>query len=177
MSGMPQDHSHGAEAERREQPAGLPPPGHHGAGSHPGHGAHGDVGRSDHAAQFRDRFWISLLLALPVVGLSRIFSDLLGYTPPTATAWVPPVLGTAVFFYGGWPFLTGAVTELKDRQPGMMLLISLAISVSFGASLATSLGIGGVSLDFLVGAGALGRHHVAWPLAGDARAGPGFERP
>ena len=60
----------------------------------------------------------------------------------------PPVLGTAVFFYGGWPFLTGAVTELKDRQPGMMLLISLGISVSFGASLATSLGIGGVSLDF-----------------------------
>lgn len=127
---MPQDHSHGAEAERCEQSAAGPPaPGHHGTVPHPGHGAHGDAGDSDHAAQFRDRFWISLLLALPVVGLSRMFSDLLGYTPPAAAAWVPLVLGTVVFFYGGWPFLTGAVTELKDRQPGMMLLISLASSV------------------------------------------------
>jgi Cu2+-exporting ATPase len=100
------------------------------------------------AAQFRDRFWWSLLLALPVVGFSRMFADLLGYTPPAGTGWIPPLLGTVVFLYGGWPFLTGAWSELKSRQPGMMLLISLAISVAFVASAATSLGIGGIDLDF-----------------------------
>ncbi|MCW2632877.1 MAG: heavy metal translocating P-type ATPase, partial [Pseudonocardia sp.] len=62
--------------------------------------------------------------------------------------WIPPVLGTVVFFYGGWPFLTGGWGELKHRRPGMMLLISLAITVAFVASLATTLRIGGVNLDF-----------------------------
>jgi Cu2+-exporting ATPase len=118
----------------------------HGAAAHDGHGAH--AGHGDHAARFRDRFWWSLLLALPVVGFSRMFADLLGYMPPPGTGWMPPVLGTVVFLYGGWPFLTGAWSELKSRQPGMMLLISLAISVAFVASAATSLGIGGVDLDF-----------------------------
>jgi Cu2+-exporting ATPase len=102
----------------------------------------------DHAAQFRDRFWLSLLLALPVVGFSPMFADLLGYRLPPGTAWISPVLGTVVFFYGGWPFLSGAWSELRARQPGMMLLIALAITVAFGASAATSLDIGGVDLDF-----------------------------
>jgi Cu2+-exporting ATPase len=102
----------------------------------------------DHAAQFRDRFWLSLLLALPVVGFSPMFADLLGYGLPPGTAWISPVLGTVVFFYGGWPFLSGAWSELRARQPGMMLLIALAITVAFGASAATSLDIGGVDLDF-----------------------------
>jgi Cu2+-exporting ATPase len=109
---------------------------------HMGHGGH------DHAAQFRDRFWLSLLLALPVVGFSPMFADLLGYSLPPGTAWISPVLGTVIFFYGGWPFLTGAWSELRARQPGMMLLIALAITVAFGASAATSLDIGGVDLDF-----------------------------
>jgi Cu2+-exporting ATPase len=107
-----------------------------------GHGEH------DHAAQFRDRFWLSLLLAVPVVGFSSMFADLLGYSLPPGTAWISPVLGTIVFFYGGWPFLTGAWSELRARQPGMMLLIALAITVAFSASAATSLDIGGVDLDF-----------------------------
>jgi P-type Cu2+ transporter len=114
------------------------------------HGGHGHDGHDhrDHAAQFRDRFWWSLLLALPVVGFSPMFADILGYSVPAGTAWISPVLGTAVFFYGGWPFLTGAVAEVRARQPGMMLLVALAITVAFVASGLTSLGIGGLDLDF-----------------------------
>ena len=60
-----------------------------------------------------------------------MFADLLGYTLPPGTGWISPVFGTVVFLYGGWPFLTGAVAELRARQPGMMLLIALAITVAF----------------------------------------------
>ena len=119
---------------------------HHGAGHGGGHMGHG--GHGDHAAQFRDRFWWSLLLTLPVVGFSHMFADLLGYMPPAGTGWIPPVLGTVVFFYGGWPFLTGAVSEIKSRQPGMMLLVAMAITVAFVASGLTSLGVGNFELDF-----------------------------
>ena len=122
--------------------SGPPATSEHAGHGHLGHAAH------DHAAQFRDRFWLSLLLALPVVGFSPMFADLLGYGLPPGTAWISPVLGTVVFFYGGWPFLSGAWSELRARQPGMMLLIALAITVAFGASAATSLDIGGVDLDF-----------------------------
>ena len=99
-------------------------------------------------AQFRDRFWITLALTVPVVYFSAMFGELLGYEAiewPGSTL-VPPVLGTAVFVYGGGPFLTGAVREARARQPGMMLLIGLAISVAFVASVATELGA--FDLDF-----------------------------
>ena len=126
--------------------------GHAGDGGGPGHGQHaghvGHGGHGDHAAQFRDRFWWSLLLAAPVVAFSSMFADLLGYSLPAGTAWISPVLGTVVYLYGGWPFLTGAVGEIRARQPGMMLLVALAITVSFVASAATSLGLGGLDLDF-----------------------------
>jgi len=113
------------------------------------HEHHGD-GRGSHAAQFRRRFLITAVLALPVVGFSMMFSDLLGYPLPAGpwVPWVSPVLGTAIFFYGGAPFLTGAWSEIKQRQPGMMLLISLAITVAFVASWATTLRLGGFDLDF-----------------------------
>ena len=77
-----------------------------------------------------------------------MFQDLLGYTAPKfpGSSWIPPVLGTAIFLYGGWPFLTGAVSEIRSRHPGMMLLIGLAITVAFVASWATQLGL--VELDF-----------------------------
>ncbi|MDQ1673104.1 MAG: P-type Cu2+ transporter [Frankiaceae bacterium] len=144
---VPEHVDHIAEGERLDQAGQAGAPVDHGehsvAASHGGHGGHGD-----HAAQFRDRFWLSLLLALPVVGFSQMFSDLLGYVPPENTGWISPVLGTVVFFYGGWPFLTGAWSEIRSRQPGMMLLITLAITVSFVASAATSLGIGSLDLDF-----------------------------
>ena len=105
---------------------------------HDQHGGHGD-----HAAQFRDRFWLSLALTVPVVAYSEMVQEWLGFTPPQfpGSAWVAPVLGTVVFLYGGWPFLQGGLAEARARQPGMMLLISLAILVGFGASAASALGL------------------------------------
>jgi P-type Cu2+ transporter len=106
-----------------------------------GHGQHG--GHGDHAAQFRDRFWLSLALTIPVIVYSEMVQEWLGFTPPQfpGSQWVAPVLGTIVFLYGGRPFLEGGVAELRSRQPGMMLLISLAILVAFGASVATVFGV------------------------------------
>jgi Cu2+-exporting ATPase len=116
-------------------------PGGHGA--HDGHGGHGD-----HAAQFRDRFWLSLALTIPVVIYSEMVQEWLNFTPPQfpGSQWVAPVLGTVVFVYGGRPFLEGGLAEVRARQPGMMLLISLAILVAVGASAATVFGL--VDLEF-----------------------------
>jgi P-type Cu2+ transporter len=116
---------------------------HHGREN--GHGGHGD-----HATDFRRRFLISAVLAVPVVIFSTMFSELLGYPLPAGpwVPWISPLLGTVIFFYGGAPFLTGARSEIKQRQPGMMLLISLAITVAFVASWATTLRLGGFNLDF-----------------------------
>jgi Cu2+-exporting ATPase len=102
----------------------------------------------DHTAQFRDRFWWSLALTVPVVLYSEMVQEWLGFTPPQfpGSRWVAPVLGTAVFVYGGRPFLEGGLAELRSRQPGMMLLISLAILVAFGASVATV--FGALDLEF-----------------------------
>ncbi|MGJ7440633.1 heavy metal translocating P-type ATPase [Aquipuribacter sp. MA13-6] len=107
-----------------------------------GHGGHGG-GHGDHAAQFRDRFWLTLVLAVPVVVWSHHVQMLLGYTAPEVPGQelIGPVLGSVVFFYGGWPFLTGGLGELRSRRPGMMLLISLAITVAYVASMATALGV------------------------------------
>ncbi|MGH3117364.1 MAG: heavy metal translocating P-type ATPase, partial [Gaiellales bacterium] len=88
---------------------------------------------------FRDRFWLSVLLTIPVLVWSGMVQEWLGYTAPTFTLSdrIPAILGVIVFVYGGMPFLKGGVQELRDRQPGMMLLISLAIVVAFVASLAS----------------------------------------
>ncbi len=69
---------------------------------------------------FRRRFWVSLVLAIPVVFFSHMVADLLGYTMPDfpGAMWIPPVLGTVIFVYGGTPFLTGGWAELKTRRPG-----------------------------------------------------------
>jgi len=122
---------------------------HHTAHAAAGHEHHGED-HGNHAAEFRRRFLVSAVLAIPVVVFSMMFSDLLGYPLPSGAwvPWVPPLLGTGIFFYGGAPFLTGAWQEIKQRQPGMMLLISLAITVAFVASWATTLRIGGFDLDF-----------------------------
>ena len=113
------------------------------ASAHHAHAQHGHGGHGNHVEAFRRRFWVSLVLAVPVVLFNEMFAHLLGYMPPAVPGgeWISPVLGTVVFLYGGWPFLTGAVTEAKDRRPGMMLLISLAITVAFVASWATTLGV------------------------------------
>jgi P-type Cu2+ transporter len=107
---------------------------------HEGHGAQG--GHGDHAAMFRRRFWFTLALSIPIVASSEMVQEWLGFRPPDfpGSDLVAPVLGTIVFLYGGWPFLSGGVQEARARQPGMMLLIALAITVAFASSAATSLG-------------------------------------
>lgn len=126
--------------------------GHAGHGDHASHSGHGDHGghggHGDHAAQFRRLFWIMLALSIPTVLLNRMFADLLNYDLPAAITWVSPILGTVIYFWGGRPFLTGAVSEIRDRRPGMMLLIGTAITVAFGASLGASLGLLPHELDF-----------------------------
>jgi Cu2+-exporting ATPase len=91
-----------------------------------------------------------LVLAVPVVAFSDMFAMLLGYTLPDTMLVnaISPLLGTVMYAWGGWPFLTGAVSELRSRKPGMMLLIGLAITVAFVASLGASLGILDHQLDF-----------------------------
>ncbi len=126
--------------------AGVRPGGHDDprhAGHHQGHDKH--AGHDPEA--FRRKFWLSLALTIPIVLTSHMIMDWFGYSLDfPGLAWVGPVLGTAVFLYGGQPFLAGAVSEIRDRAPGMMLLISMAITVAYAASLATSLGL--FDLDF-----------------------------
>ena len=104
----------------------------------PGHDRH--AGHS--VAMFRDRFWLTLVLTIPVVLWSPDPQAWLGYVAPTfpGSDWIPAVLGSSAFLYGGLVFLRGAVGELRDRQPGMMTLISLAIVVAFVTSWAGTLG-------------------------------------
>jgi Cu2+-exporting ATPase len=90
---------------------------------------------------FRRRFWVSLVLTVPLVVTSHMVMDWFGYMLDfPGIEWVGPVLGSVVFLWGGWPFLQGGAREVRDRQPGMMLLISMAITVAYAASMATSLG-------------------------------------
>jgi len=92
---------------------------------------------------FRDRFWLSLVLTFPVVYWSEHLQMLLGFQAPAfaGSSWMSAVLGTAVFLYGGLVFLQGAKRELSARLPGMMTLISLAITVAFVFSWVAELGI------------------------------------
>ncbi|GGR12170.1 copper-translocating P-type ATPase [Agromyces mediolanus] len=120
----------------------------HDMSGHGGHGSHG--GHGDHVGQFRRLFWIMLVIAVPTVVLSPMFAGLIGYQLPDTgiVPWISPVLGTVMYFWGGKPFLTGAWSELKSRKPGMMLLIGLAITVAYFASLAASFGLVSHHLDF-----------------------------
>jgi Cu2+-exporting ATPase len=92
---------------------------------------------------FRDKFWLSFAFTIPVVFWSRDVQHWLGYTAPSfpGSNLIPAILGTVVFFYGGLVFLRGAGNELAERKPGMMTLISLAITVAFGTSLAAAFGL------------------------------------
>ena len=115
----------------------------------PVHGGHG--GHDKHAGHdpevFRRLFWWNLVLAVPVLVFSDQIQEWFGYSIGGASAtWVAPVIGTVVYVWGGKPFLAGGVAEVRNRQPGMMLLIALAITVAYGSSLAASLGWG--DLDF-----------------------------
>ncbi len=105
--------------------------------SHEGHSSHQD--HSGHEIMFRNRFWLSSALSIPVIIYSPAIQSWFGYTAPTfpGSQWILPVLATVVFVYGGLPFLRMARWELRDRKPGMMTLISLAISVAYFYSMAT----------------------------------------
>ncbi len=94
---------------------------------------------------FRRRFWISLILSIPVILYAETVQSLLGYRAPEfpGSTWISPLLSMVVFIYGGNVFLQGAVEELRARLPGMMTLVGLAISVAFAYSLATTLGLPG----------------------------------
>ncbi|MEE1650424.1 heavy metal translocating P-type ATPase [Brachybacterium sp. J144] len=133
------DHAAGHDHHQHE------PGGHAGHASHGGHGSHGD-----HVAQFRRLFWIMLVLAVPVVGLSPMFAHLIGYTIPDVPglSWIAPILGTVMYAWGGKPFLTGGLSELRSRTPGMMLLISLGITVAFLSSWGATLGLLHHELEF-----------------------------
>jgi Cu2+-exporting ATPase len=99
-------------------------------------------------AMFRTRFWVSLALTIPTVVWGHMLGSATGWHAPTfqGSTWLPPILGTIVFAYGGAPFIQGAVRELRDRLPGMMTLIALAIGVAFLFSVAVTLGYPGMPL-------------------------------
>ena len=123
--------------------------------AHEMHGNHGERPTSAHAhsahdqhaghsvATFRDKFWLSLALTLPVVFWADEVQRWFGYHAPTfpGSRLIPAILGTIVLLYGGSVFIQGAWRELSSHQPGMMTLISLAIIVAFTASLAATLGV------------------------------------
>ncbi|WP_072016215.1 copper-translocating P-type ATPase [Leptolyngbya sp. KIOST-1] len=120
------DHTHSAQG------------GHKGHGGHSGHGHHSP-------AMFKQRFFVSLVLTLPILYFSPQLQGWLGYEAIAfpGSGWINPILGIALYFYGGWPFLKGAWHEVQSKI-GMMTLIALAITVAFIYSLAVSLGLEGM---------------------------------
>lgn len=114
---------------------------HHNSGEHAEHDKH--AGHS--VAMFRDKFWVSLLLTIPVLAYSMHIQEWLRFTPPSfpGADLVPFVLSTVIFFYGGLVFLKSALNELKARRPGMMTLISMAITVAYVYSVAVQFGLSG----------------------------------
>jgi P-type Cu2+ transporter len=122
-------HGQAAGPRTRSRMSGAP-------GNHDRHAGHS-------VAMFRDKFWLSFALTIPVVFWSMDVQHWLRYTAPSfpGSKFIPPILGTVVFVYGGLVFIRGARGELADRKPGMMTLISLAIIVAFGTSLAATFGL------------------------------------
>ena len=140
----PEDEGH----ESHDVHAGHSAPG--GRDEHAGHAAH--EGHDKHAghsvSMFRDRFWLSLVMAIPTLVWSPMLQEWFSYSAPAVPGarLIPPFFGTLVFVYGGNVFLVGAWRELRARLPGMMTLISLAITVAFAYSFAVTLGWDGESL-------------------------------
>jgi Cu2+-exporting ATPase len=117
----------------------------HGAG-HDGHSGGGHDKHEGHNPEmFRDRLWVSLVLTVPILYFSTQIQEWFGYEAIafSGDGWVTPILASALFFYAGVVFLRGGYRELRDRVPGMMTLISTAITVAYGYSLAVSLGLDG----------------------------------
>ncbi len=121
----------------------------HDTSQHAAHEAHAHDRHAGHSvAMFRDKFWLSAALTIPILIWGHMLPRLFGYTPPhlPGASWIPALFGIAVFLYGGWPFIQGALREITDRLPGMMTLIALAIGVAFLFSLAVTFGFPGTPL-------------------------------
>lgn len=142
------DHQAGAAQDAHDQHHQQHGTEEHASHDHHGHSHHGHGDHGDHVAEFRRLFWINLVIGIPVVAFSPMFASLLGYSVPPWGTWVAAILGTVMYVWGGRPFLTGAAEEIKARAPGMMLLISLGISVAFFSSWAATLGLVGHELEF-----------------------------
>lgn len=151
-----ESHQHDYKAHARKGDGGHDRGGHdpggaggHGGGAHAHRGHGGHEGYDKHAGHdpkdFLRRFWLSAISTLPILYFSSQLQAWLGYSAYSApwTPWMGPVLGTILYFYGGSPFLKGAIAEFRHRQPGMMSLIALAISVAYIYSLLASLGFPG----------------------------------
>ncbi|MCC2249550.1 cadmium-translocating P-type ATPase [Virgibacillus sp. AGTR] len=109
---------------------------HHEEHSHHGHHDHGDM-----VNDFKKRFFISLIITIPILVLSPMIQGFIGVNWRfPSDQYILFALATVIFFYGGWPFITGGIRELKDRNPGMMMLIGLAILVAYGYSSLTVFG-------------------------------------
>ncbi len=140
---MPEPHHHDHHAHPAESP---PPAAHSGQHLHAAHTQNGGdhkqhgVDHSHHESLFQRRFWVSLVLSLPVLAYSEMLQMWFGFSVPRfpGSEWIAPLFGVWVFIYGGLPFLDMARPEIRNRQPGMMLLVSLAITVSFLYSLAAA---------------------------------------
>ncbi|NLF00252.1 MAG: copper-translocating P-type ATPase [Anaerolineales bacterium] len=139
---------HGQDEERQAAGHEGMSHGEHGGGmehegmDHDAHGGDGDHGahvdHTGHEQMFRRKFWVSLVLSIPVLLFSPAVQSVLPFAVPSfpGSQWITPLFSVIVFAYGGLPFLQMAVPELRNRRPGMMTLISLAISVAFIYSLA-----------------------------------------
>ncbi len=145
---------HKGHEQSHDTHAGHTAPSHTGGGAYAGHQKHGDAGEhaghqkhgGGHAAHvdhtgheriFRQRFWVCLLLTVPVLIFSPMLQKWLGFSLPAfpGSRWIGPAFAIAIFIYGGLPFINMAIPEVRNRKPGMMTLISLAISVAFAYSL------------------------------------------
>ncbi|MBI5231433.1 MAG: copper-translocating P-type ATPase [Coriobacteriales bacterium] len=110
------------------------------------HGDHGGhAGHADHAAVFRTRFWICLALTVPIIVISPMPLELLGlpHVSFPGDSWVVFGLATVIYFYGGWPFLTGLVDEVRSRSLGMMTLVAVGITTAYAYSAAIAFGLEG----------------------------------
>jgi Cu2+-exporting ATPase len=128
-----ENHNHGHDHHNHD---------HH-SGQHQSHGDH--HGHHEHMIEdFKKRFWISLIITLPIIVLAPMIQELLGYQLRfTGDRYVQFILSSVIFFYGGWPFLKGLADEIKKKAPGMMTLIALAISVAYFYSSAVVFGLDG----------------------------------
>jgi len=145
MHNNPNHNNHNNHHEQHEEHD------HHGKNNHGRHEHSSDDHSGHHEMMiidFRKRFWVSVIITIPVLLLSPMLQKLLGFEFtlfPNYDKFILFVLSSIIYFYGGWPFLTGLIDELNKKQPGMMTLIAVAISVAWGYSSATTFGVEGAT--------------------------------